>query len=165
MNDYEITRKGNMLVITTPKGTKQIVAAGAPSDLPGFAVEMIRKAGANPDNYLWLNGTPIRKSHADAARKLIAEAREEHAKSPEGLRAKRAELLARIRGCDEEARAARNRAWETGNESAGVRRNDWDTRANEARAALNEFDAAHPEVVAAVAREKAERAESFSRTN
>jgi len=62
-----------------------------------------------------------------------------------------------LAGAREEAAERTDRAWERGDEEAGVIREDADVRA--ARAALLAFDAAHPEIVAEHQVERAERAE------
>jgi len=81
--------------------------------------------------------------------------------SPAGQHAKlvaeRRWLADCLAGAREEAAFRADRAWERGDEEAGVDREDAAVRA--ARAELLAFDARHPEIVAELQAERAERAE------
>lgn len=75
------------------------------------------------------------------------------------LRVERETLAARLAGAREDARNRAHRAWERGDEAAGVAPVEAAPAVEEARAALAAFDAAHPEVAAARQAEREEAAQ------
>lgn len=77
------------------------------------------------------------------------------------LRQERASLVDDINGALDEADSAKARSYESGEGTgqfifAGKK---WEDRADSARAKLNAFDKAHPEIIEAIKKEKAEDAE------
>jgi hypothetical protein len=132
---------------------------GMPDSLPAFAVEMIRKAKANPADYCWCGGRAVRNTHRAQLETMIADGRAAYALTPEGLRDARRALTDRIRYASAEASDTRTRNFHRFDTGAGMGRNEYDAKAEAARAELAAFDAAHPEIKAAIEAEKAEAAE------
>jgi hypothetical protein len=84
------------------------------------------------------------------------------------LRDKRRSLLDAIRGWEDEAESATNRAWSRGEEAeafCGAKVITARAEAKTARQALADFDAANPQVIATIERERSEDADRFARTN
>jgi hypothetical protein len=105
----------------------------------------------------------LTRAEGDKVRAAEVAARAAWEASPAGQRAalvaERRALASRLAGAREAAAFHAERAWERGDEAAGVARARDDAAVRAARAALMAFDAAHPEVVAALEAERAERAE------
>jgi hypothetical protein len=166
MSDYSLTREGTKLVITCGTGRIETSAVyGMAATLPKFLAVGIRKMGKNPADYFAVNGTVIRKTHQGIALQIIADATAEYENSPEGLRHQRESLLDSIRGYEDTAYRLRDRSWERGDEPGGVLPNRHDAYAESARVALRAFDTAHPEIKAAIEKEKREATERFLQTN
>lgn len=151
--EIEIRSAGKTNVIGLPH------RIGMPDSLPVFAVEMIRKAKANPSDYCWCGGRAVRNTHRAELEKMISDGRAAYALTPAGLRDARTALTDRIRYASAEASDTRTRNFHHFDTGAGMGRNEFDAKAEAARAELAAFDAAHPEIKAAIEAEKAEAAE------
>lgn len=151
--EIEIRSAGKTNVIGLPH------RIGMPDSLPAFAVEMIRKAKANPSDYCWCGGRAVRNTHRAELEKIISAGRAAYALTPEGLRDARRSLTDRIRYAFAEASDTRTSNFHRFDTGAGMGRNQYDAKAEAARAELVAFDAAHPEVKVAIEAEKSEAAE------
>jgi hypothetical protein len=88
-----------------------------------------------------------------AIESALAQANHEAAQSPAGLREQRLTLVAKIAGALDETEAARERAYNR--DIGGIPSYD-SPKYRAAKQALAEFDAAHPEIKAALERERQE---------
>jgi hypothetical protein len=129
---------------------------GMPDSLPAFAIEMIRKAKANPADYCWCGGRAVRNTHRAALVAMITDGRATYSITPAGLRDARAALSDRIRFASDAAADTRTENFHRYDTGAGMGRNGYDAKAEAARAELIAFDAAHPEIKAGIEAEKTE---------
>ena len=157
----EINSRGEIEIVTPAKRT--VIGLphniGMPQPIPEYAEEMIRRAGANPEDYFWCGGRAIRNTHREQMESMISSGKAAYRLTPAGLREYRSFLTERIRCASAAAADERTANFHRFDTGEGMGRNAYDEKAETARAELASFDAEHPEILAAIDAEKAEAIE------
>lgn len=115
---YKASMKGKNLTVSTPKGDIDLGPAHLKSDadfdqpLPANIAAAVKSQGANPNDYFFYAGKPIRKSVSQDLKSLSKSARQSFEASDDGLTAQRKSLLSKISDARERYDLSRSRGFE-----------------------------------------------------